>query len=80
MANKIFMFGYFLGITAVYLIVELLLNIESNRDLILSIFKHLFDCCSALFDKFSLFLLIEKVVFAYGVSAFFFCRNSGCHI
>jgi hypothetical protein len=25
-------------------------------------------------------LLIEKVVFAYGVSAFFFCRNSGCHI
>jgi len=71
MANKIFMFGYFLGITAVYLIVELMLNIESNRDLILSIFKHLFDCCSALFDKFSLFLLIEKVVFAYGVSAFF---------
>jgi len=71
MANKIFMFGYFLGITAVYLIVELLLNIESNSDLILSIFKHLFDCCSALFDKFSLFLLIDKVVFAYAVSAFF---------
>jgi len=65
MANKIFIFGTLLVITAVYLIVELLMNIESNKNLIISMLKHLFDCCSALFNKFSVFLVLQKMMFAY---------------